>query len=534
MTGLTTTQAAENLEKFGKNTLESAAKNHFIKSILGIVQEPMFILLAVACGLYFFLGDLTEAVMMLLSIVFVAGIEIFQETKSEKALDALRAYTAAQVQVKRDGIWVEIPAADLVPGDLVRICEGERVPADGVLLQQNDLAVAEAVLTGESLAVEKKAKSGLSDLVFLDENLLFQGTTVASGQGIFKVIATGNRTKLGQLGRSIDEIDQSPTPLQLQIAQFVKRMAIFGAISFVLVLGLNMWVEHDFWKALLFSLTVAMALIPEEIPVAFSSFMALGAFRMIRSGILAKQPKTVESLGSATVICLDKTGTITENQMSLAETVDFSTNIAENGPDQVLEYAFWASEPTPMDAMELALKAQVEAEWKHDFRKNFHLFHEYPLGGSPPMMTHLWENKATGQRVIACKGAVERVLHACKVADDLKKSVLEMTENKAALGYRILGVACANPAPFGKNNDFPISQDNFDWQFLGITAFFDPPKPNAGEVFQKFYKAGVRVIMITGDHAATAKNIARSVGLDVPGPGSSGSVVAPEASASSI
>ncbi|MFM7402026.1 MAG: cation-translocating P-type ATPase, partial [Bacteroidota bacterium] len=200
--------------------LTSAKKNHLLRSILNIVREPMFLLLAVACGLYFFLGDTTEAIMMLVSIAFVAGIEIFQETKSEKALEALREFTEANVRVLRDGVWTKLPAAELVPDDAVTVGEGERIPADGVILKQHDLSVEEAVLTGESLAVDKKA----------GENL-FQGTTVAAGQGVFRVISTGNSTELGKLGKSIEAMDPVPTPLQLQLEKFVRQMGIFGIIA---------------------------------------------------------------------------------------------------------------------------------------------------------------------------------------------------------------------------------------------------------------------------------------------------------------
>ncbi len=525
--GLTTQQARENQRRFGKNELVSARRNHLLDSLWNIVREPMFILLVVACVLYFFLGDLTEAVMMLVSIFFVAGIEIYQETKSEKALDALREFTKTRVRVRRDGHWLEIPSEEIVPGDLVSIGEGERVPADGELMQQNDLSVEEAVLTGENLPVEKQLVAG--------KNLLFQGTTLASGQGIFKITATGNQTELGKLGKSIESIESAPTPLQKQITRFVRQMGLVGLVAFGIVLVFNLWLENDFWKALLFSLTLAMAILPQEIPVAFSTFMALGAFRMIKAGILVKQPKTVDSLGSATVICLDKTGTITENRMSVAETVDFSPAETDDGGDKIVKLAWWASEPQPIDAMEKALQSRVLADFGSDFRKNFKLIKEYALSGVPPMMTHVWEleigelvtgelvtnnqfpnSPITNSPIIACKGAVERVLKVCGAGEELTQKVLERTEEKAALGYRVLGVASAVlPAENIKTNiQFPENQDGFDWKFEGIVAFYDPPKSNAAEVFQQFYGAKIRVMMITGDHAATAKNIARAVGLD--------------------
>ncbi|MDO8365754.1 MAG: cation-translocating P-type ATPase, partial [Saprospiraceae bacterium] len=258
------------------------------------------------------------------------------------------------------------------------------------------------------------------------------------------------------------------------------------------------------WKALLFSLTLAMAILPQEIPVAFSAFMGLGAFRMTKFGILAKQPRTVESLGSATVICLDKTGTITENKMSVAEVADFS------GLGRTLEFALWASEPEPFDSMEKAiLTAQLTATSSSvDPRKKFQLVKEYPLGGSPPMMTHIWE-KHGANRNIACKGAVERILDISGVKNELREQILAKTEEMAGQGYRVLGVASATM----EGNNFPEKQDDFEWKFEGLVAFFDPPKKNVSAVFKKFYRAGIRVIMITGDHAATAKNIAQKTGL---------------------
>ncbi|MEO6760135.1 MAG: cation-translocating P-type ATPase, partial [Saprospiraceae bacterium] len=494
--GLSTTQAAAQRRIFGKNELESRNSSPILRSLRHIVTEPMFLLLALACGLYFFLGDLTAALTMVVSILFVAGIGLYQETRSDRALDALQRYTRAPVRALRDGKWAELPSEDLVPDDIVAIEEGERIPADGTLLEQHDLSIDESVLTGESLSVGKTPQS--------KENSLFQGTTVASGKGVFQVTATGLRSEFGKLGKSMESIKAEPTPLQVQIRRFVKQMSLLGGLAFCLVFALNFLGEHDLWKALLFSLTLAMAILPEEIPVAFSAFMGLGAFRMIKFGILAKQPQTVESLGSATVICLDKTGTITENRMSVAEVVDFS------GRDQTLEYALWASEPEPFDTMEKAIlenrMAAVAATT--DPRADFQLVKEYPLGGRPPMMTHVWE-KHGAQRTIACKGAVERILEVSKVSAVLRQQVLAKTEAMAAQGYRVLGVASASL----EGLDFPADQGDFAWKLEGLVAFYDPPKKNAAAVIQEFYQAGLRVMMITGDHAATAKNIARSIGL---------------------
>ncbi len=497
--GLTTTQAAQQRQKFGKNELEATRRYPFLDSMRNVVTEPMFLLLAVACLLYFLLGDFTEAIMMVVSILFVTGIELYQGNKSERALEALRQFTRAQVRVLRNDKWIELPSEDLVPDDVVSIEEGERIPADGILLEQHDLSVDESVLTGESLSVEKSVESEPSAL-----GRLLQGSSVASGKGVFKVTATGAKSEFGKLGKSIETIDSEPTPLQIQIKRFVRNMAIVGGLAFILVFILNFWVENDIWKALLFSLTLAMSILPQEIPVAFSAFMGLGAFRMTKFGILAKQPKTVESLGSATVICLDKTGTITQNQMSVAEVADFS------GLGRTLEYALWASEPEPFDAMEKAVLAGhlLAIAATTDPRKAFQLVKEYPLSGRPPMMTHIWE-KQGAKRVIACKGAVERLLDVSKITGEIREQILTKTEEMAGRGYRVLGVASATM----EGSDFPVEQDNLPWKFEGLVAFFDPPKKNVVAVFKKLYQAGIRVIMITGDHAATAKNIAQSTGL---------------------
>ena len=403
--GLSTAAAEQQRKLFGRNEPEAVRRSPIFDRIWNVVTEPMFLLLSVACVLYFFLGDFTEAIMMLVAILFVSGIELFQETKSERALEALRRYTSAQVRTLRDENWVDLPSEELVPDDIVSIEEGERIPADGILLEQHDLSVDESVLTGESLAVEKTAnprwtvdgRRSTANSIPLTKsneplsavnhqpsavNRVMQGCTVVSGKGIFKVTATGSQSEFGKLGKSIESIDSEPTPLQVQIKHFVRWMAIVGGLAFVLVFGLNVWVENDLWKALLFSLTLAMAILPQEIPVAFSAFMGLGAFRMIKSGILAKQPKTVESLGSATVICLDKTGTITENKMTVAEVADFS------GAGRVLEYALWASEPEPFDPMEKALLvAQAAQDVKApDLRTGFKITKQYPISGKPPMM----------------------------------------------------------------------------------------------------------------------------------------------------
>lgn len=504
--GLTEAQVEQQRLIYGKNEIEATQRNPVLVSLRNIATEPMFILLSVACVLYAAIGDVTESLMMVVSILFVAGIEFYQETKSERALNALRKYTEAQVRVLRDGKWVEIPSQDLVPDDVVSMEEGERAPADGLLLEQHDLSMDESVLTGESMPVDKQVWQGA---IQKDDSapataLIFQGSNVASGRGVFLVTATGSSTEFGKLGKAIESMDAEKTPLQIQIKKFVTQMGIAGGLAFLVVFVLNYSLEQNILAALLFSLTLAMAVLPAEIPVAFSAFMGLGAYRMIQHGILAKQPRTVESLGSASVICLDKTGTITENKMSVAEIRDWGP------PGKTLEYALWASEPVIFDAMEKAILESYlqEIGAQKDPRADFYMVKEYALSGRPPMMTHIWENTQK-YRIIACKGAVEKVLEVANADDKLQEEALQYMESMASKGFRVLGVASA----VFTGEEFPADQADFTWQFEGLIAFYDPPKENVPRVFSRFYQAGLRIMMITGDHLATARHIAQTTGL---------------------
>ncbi len=499
LNGLNDAEVLARRAQHGNNALYLRPKRQLVHLLSEMAKEPVFLLLALGCVLYFIIGDTTEAWLMAASIGFVIAIEIVQEYRSEKALDALRQYAQPKVVVRRNGEDLTIPAEEVVVDDLIVFTEGERLAADGKIVHQNDLTVDEAVLTGESLPVNKTISEG--------ENRVFQGTVVATGMGIAQVAAIGAKTEFGKLGKSIESIESEPTPLQRQIDRFVRQMMLAGLVAFLIVFGINLAYVGSIISALLFSLAFALALIPEEIPVAFTSFMALGAYRMTRQKILVKQPKTVESLGSATVICLDKTGTITENRMSVAEVVDFS------GAGICLEYAMWASEPQPFDAMEKAIHQAYGDAMETDRRPLFQMIHEYPLGGIPPMMTHIYgpvETGALATRIIATKGAVERILLVCRdLDDDQRTEALKKTHELASRGYRILGVASGT----WPNDQFPDDQDRFAWHFEGLVALYDPPKQNIQKVFQHFYRAGIQVKMITGDYPETALNIARQSGL---------------------
>ena len=450
---------------------------------------------------------------MTLAIVLISAISLYQESRSRNAIALLKKLSQPKSKVIRNGEILEIPSEEIVLGDFIQTEEGTFIPADGVILQSNDFSVNESILTGESLPVFKNEKSG--------NNLFFQGTIVTSGLAICKVTAIGNQTQLGKIGKSLESIAEEKTPLQIQIGNFVKKMSIVGLVIFSIVWGINFYNSRVFLDSLLKALTLAMSIIPEEIPVAFTTFMALGAWRLMKMGIIVKQTKTVETLGSATVICTDKTGTITENKMSLAQWYVFSNDTMNddlNGSkklnkeeEELLHLAMWASEPIPFDGMEIALHEAYSRINKTDERPNFKLVHEYPLGGSPPMMTHVFENQ-NGIRIIAAKGAPEALIACSNLSKAETQQINNAIESMSKQGFRVLGVGVAAFS----GNDYPKTQQEFPFTFKGLVAFYDPPKNNIKSVFDTFYNAGIMVKIVTGDNATTTSTIAKQIGLRNP------------------
>jgi Ca2+-transporting ATPase len=419
----------------------------------------------------------------------------------------LKDFTQPKCKVIRNGKTEEIVSEELVIGDSLIVEEGSSIAADGKLVQSNDFSANESILTGEAMSVYKDQST--------EDNQIYQGTTVASGLAIATVIAIGGQTRLGKIGKSLEDIKEEKTPLELQVNNFVKKMAIVGGVVFLIVWVINYLHSHNVLESLLQALTLAMSILPEEIPIAFTTFMALGAWRMMKMGIVVKQMKTVETLGSASVICTDKTGTITENKMSLARLFVLSTNTISNPEKSINEddaaiitLAMWASEPIPFDPMEVALHQAYAKATSADERPNYKIVHEYPLGGKPPMMTHVFENRS-GHRVIAAKGAPEALMALSNLTAIQKQQTEEAIKTLSTDGYRLLALAEAN---FDGNN-FPPTQQEFQFVFKGLLAFYDPPKKNIQTVLEQFYKAGIAVKIVTGDNAATTLAIAKQVGF---------------------
>lgn len=507
--GLTSDQVEASRKQHGQNMLKKQKSSGLWFVLKAAAAEPMLMLLVAAAVIYFLMGSTREAVIMLVAIGLVATISIIQESRTRRALVSLENFTSPAYRALRDQVWTLVKSDALVVGDIVELEEGKLVPADAIVFSADDLSVNESILTGESMPVYKLAGS--------PPDPLYAGTQVTSGQAVCCITAVGGDTRLAQIGSSIASIPAAKSVLQVQIRRLVRDMAIIGGIIFVAVWAIRFARSGDLPESLLGALTLAMSILPEEIPVAFTTFMALGAYRLMKQGIVVKRMQTVEALGSATVICTDKTGTLTENKMSLCGMfvlngreliTDFASLSA--GATQLLYHAALASEISPFDPM--------EAELHHVFEKasptglpaydGLTMLLGYPLEGKPPMMTHIWQSKEN-QRIIAVKGASEALMHVSALSAEDRAALLDATGRFTSKGFRVLAVGKSD----FQGTDFPESQQSLSFQTLGLVAFYDPPKAGMKKVLAAFYQAGVQVKILTGDNPVTTAYIARQIGL---------------------
>ncbi|MGJ5640794.1 cation-translocating P-type ATPase [Formosa sp. S-31] len=505
--GLSSAQVDQSRAEHGTNVLNYKQQNTVLDALKSLAKEPMILLLLAAAIIYFISGETGDALFLLSAIGIVSAIALYQDTTSRNALEKLKALTQPHCKVIRDGEVQSINSEALVVGDFMMIEEGTAIPADGRIVQSNDFSVNESILTGEALPVFKD--STLDN----NQNVIYKGTTVVSGLAIATVSHIGNATQLGKIGKSLEDISESKTPLELQINNFVKKLVILGTLVFLIVWAINFFNSRNVLDSLLKALTLAMSILPEEIPMAFSAFMAIGAWRLMKKGILVKQMKMVETLGSTTVICSDKTGTITENRMHLAKVFTLNpptvTVIDSELSVQAIDLittAMWASEPIPFNPMEVALHETYAQHTTTDLRPQYSMVHEYPLEGKPPMMTHVFETR-DGQRIIAAKGAAEAIMAVCNLSASDKQEVETAIQTISSSGYRILGVASSDFS----SNTYPEKQQELPFNFKGLVAFYDPPKANIHSVLNQFYQAGIDVKIITGDNAATTTAIAQQI-----------------------
>jgi Ca2+-transporting ATPase len=499
--GLTDAEVFQQRALNGSNQLKKE-KNLLLQNLLSVIKEPMFILLLIACAVYFSISEFSEAYTMLFALFFVAGIDVFQNFRTQKALKAISRLTETKTKVIRNAETIKIDTVDLVTKDVIICEEGTIVPADAEILTSNDFSIDESILTGESISVEK-----------FSTDTIFQGTLVVRGYCYAKVSAVGKQTTLGGIGELVSSTAKEKTPLQSKVSNFVRSMVIIGSIAFLFVWGYNWWESGSALHGLIHGLTMAMSVLPEEIPVALSTFMAFGAYRLLKHGIITRSPKTVETLGSATVICLDKTGTLTQNLMNVTHTFSLKTNreIAFDKspkPSEVLEYAMWASEENPFDPMEKSIHNYYAELFKVDERKNYRMVKEFPLSGKPPVMTHVFQNE-NKKFIIGCKGALEGVLKLCSLSPEQKDVIHKQGLIYAKNGLRVLGIAKGH----WDSSDYPELQKDIEFEFLGLITFWDPPTPDIKNVINGFYAAGLDVKMITGDYKETAVAIAKQSGI---------------------
>src|SRR5690554_620196 len=507
LTGLSEEDLKISRNDFGFNQADNVKKSAWDTMLLDILKEPMLLLLIAVAIIYVTVGNYSEAIFMLGAIIAVSGISFYQDNRSKKALEALEKLNEPLSTVIRNSKVIRIPTHEIAVGDLCIVSEGKMINADGKIVHSNDFSVNESTLTGESYSVFKNSDS--------DNNQVYSGTLVSSGLAVFQVEKIGKKTKLGQISESIKEIEEENSPLQRQITNFVKWMAVIGGVIFLLVWGYSYYQTKDLLESLLVGLTLAMSVLPEEIPVAFTTFMALGAWKLMKEDIIIKRSNVVETLGSTTVVCADKTGTITENVMILKQLYNFKNdkiyyeeNYKEEELEELISYAMWSSEPVPFDPMEKTIHYVYEKSKMEDVRRDFEMIHEYPLEGKPPMMTHLFENEKK-ERIIAAKGAPEAIIDVCQLSIEDKTKLKAKIIEFAKEGFRLLGVAKAT----FEGNNWPKNQQDFNFEFLGFTIFFDPPKPGIASVFEQLYEAGVKVKVITGDNPDTTRAIAFQAGI---------------------
>jgi P-type Ca2+ transporter type 2C len=517
--GLSDAQVKENQEKYGFNELPVKKSHGFFRMVLDIMKEPMFLLLLICGSLYMVLGDIQEGLMLLGFVFFIMGIEFYQERKTGKALEALKEMSSPRARVIRNGVEVKIPSREVVVGDWIVLTEGERVPADAVMIHAINIQADESILTGESVPVRKVESDGKDEPMAPggdDMPFVFSGTMIVQGNGVARVIQIGPETEMGKIGSALSQIEEEPTQLKVDLNKVVRNMAMGGAALCALVVLIFFLIRGDLLHGFLAGLTLAMAILPEEFPVILTVFMALGAWRMSRQRVLARRPAVIETLGSATVLCTDKTGTLTQNRMTvhtLHNGKSFLNTTKMNGfPEEfheIIEYGILSSQTKPNDPMELAICRLGE-----DYLQNTeHLHHdwsmirEYPLSKELLAMSRAFVEKTTGELVIAAKGAPESIFDLCHLTDAsvYEKAIQEM----ASKGLRVLGVAKAKISP----EALPAIQHDFDFEFIGLIGLADPIRPEVKDAVQMCMEAGIRVVMITGDYPVTAQNIGREIGL---------------------
>ncbi|BFT94479.1 MAG: HAD-IC family P-type ATPase [Minisyncoccus archaeiphilus] len=524
--GLTDEEAKKQQEQEGLNDLSTNDKQSSLSILLRVLSEPMLLLLIGAGTIYFFIGEVQDALILVFFVFVVISITFYQERKTEKTLEALRDISSPRAIVIRNGEHKRIPGCEVVRNDIIIIKEGDRVPADATILSGENLAVDESLLTGESIPVRKIAWDGVveesrpggDDLPFI-----YSGSMIVSGHGIARVNRIGANTEIGKIGKSLEGIKSEDTLLRQETSRIVRGVALIGLFLCITVFALYLFTKGDPINGFLAALTLSMAILPEEFPVVLLIFLTLGAWRISKSNVLTRKPDTIETLGAATVLCTDKTGTLTMNKMELTYLhtgkgsfeLDDALHI-ELSEDfyHLLEYGILASQIEPYDPIEKELEKMGKRylDNKTKLYKDLRLIKEFPLTKDLTAMSHAWKSDVNQCHVVAAKGSPEAIIDLCHLSKHEKEDILSEVKNMSDKGLRILGVASATCL----KEVLPLNQHDFNFSFTGLLGFIDPIRPTAANSVKEAYGAGIRVIMITGDYPGTAQFVARKIAMENP------------------
>jgi Ca2+-transporting ATPase len=523
--GLSQAEAEARLRADGYNELPGSRHRSTLAIALGVVREPMFLLLVVAAAIYFVLGDIGEASILLCSVLVMMAITIHQEQRTERVLEALRDLTSPRARVVRDGQQRRIPGREVVRGDMLVLSEGDRVPADAAVLAQRNLQLDESLLTGESVPVGKAAGNAADPPAppgGEGQPWVYSGTLVVQGLAIAEAVATGPRSEIGRIGKALQTLAPEATPLQTQSRRLVRVLATVGITLCLLLFVVYGLTRGDWMAGALAGITMAMSALPEEIPVVLTVFMALGAWRISRRRVLTRRMPAIETLGAATVLCVDKTGTLTQNRMAVHSLVagsqvfrisaDVDAAPLPENFHELLEFGILASEIDPFDPMETAMRSvgQRYLSNTEHLHADWALMHDYPLTPDMRAVSHAWRSTHGDEYVVAAKGAPEAIADLCHLDAARAAELAGQVEQLSGQGLRVLGVAAAR----FKGPEWPTMQHDFDFRLLGLIALADPLRPAVPAAIAECRAAGIRVVMITGDYPGTALAIAREAGLD--------------------
>ena len=536
-TGLSAAEAAKRLQDDGPNRVPGESRRNLRAIVRETLQEPMFMLLLAAGLLYLVLGDLQEGLIMLTLVLAVLGLTLFQAGRTERAMQALRDLSSPRARVLRDGQTLRIAGAEVVQGDLLLLAEGERIAADAMLLSGTGLQVDESLLTGESVPVRKLAGAAMARPGGEDLASLFSGTLVVQGHGLARVTATGARSEMGRIGHALESLVEERSPLKKQTARLVRLLAWVALGGSVLMVGVSGLQHGDWLSALLAGIALAMALLPQEFTVVLTVLPALGAWRLSQHRVLTRRLSAIETLGATSVLCVDKTGTLTENRMTVAQLYVPDDGLkspalsAEGLPGQhlavdyasspslperfhtLVEYSILASVAEPFDPMEKAFHrlGQHFLQDTEHLHRDWTLEHAYGLSTQLRAMSHVWTALDDVAHVVAAKGAPEAIVDLCHLPAHAQARVAQAVDRMAAQGLRVLGVAQARY----DGAHWPRVAHDFAFEFVGLLGLADPLRAEVAQAVAECRTAGIRVLMITGDYPATALTVARQAGLAV-------------------